>query len=269
MIIDFHTHVFPDKIAQATVNALAKASSLPPYSDGTVAALVNNMKAAGIDLSVNLPVLTSPKQFDSVLSFAKGINEAHKNGECPIISFAGIHPGCDDIDGKMKLVKESGIPGVKIHPDYQGAFINDERYIRILEAAKEYDLIVVTHAGLDEAYRKSVVKCTPKLTKEVIKRVKHPKFVLAHIGANEMADDVIDMLCAEDVYFDTAYSLPFIAREKFEKIVSRHGADRILFATDSPWGELSHFIKVLDSYSLCAEDKNKIFSENAKRILGI
>ena len=269
MIIDFHTHVFPDRIAEKTVSTLANAASITPYANGTAQALSDSMKRAGIDLSVNLPVLTSPKQFDSVLSFAKGINEAYEQGLCPIISFAGIHPMCDDIEGKIRLIKDSGFLGVKIHPDYQGAFINDEGYIRILEAAKECDLIVVTHAGIDAAFREAGAKCPPKLAKEVVRKVKHPKFVLAHLGGSEQLNEVLEVLCGEDVYFDTAYSLPFTEDDVLHALIKRHGAEKILFATDSPWGEQSAFAERIASLPISAEDKNKIFSENAKAILGM
>ena len=269
MIIDFHTHVFPDKIAERTVTALAGAASTTPYSDGTLKGLTDSMKKSGIDLSVNLPVLTSPKQFDSVLAFAKEVNEAYKKGLCPVISFAGIHPDCEDIEGKMRQIKDSGFLGVKIHPDYQGAFINDEGYIRILEAAKECDLIVVTHAGIDAAFREIGAKCPPRLAKEVVRRVGHPKFVLAHLGGHEQVDEVLDELCGEDVYFDTAYSLPFIDDERLCEIIKRHGSEKILFATDSPWGDQASFVERINSLSLSTENKNKIFSENAKRILGM
>ena len=37
MIIDFHTHVFPDKIAKRTLTALGQSPrDVMPYTDGTV-----------------------------------------------------------------------------------------------------------------------------------------------------------------------------------------------------------------------------------------
>ena len=70
MIIDFHAHAFPEKIAASTVSALAKKGNVPAYSDGTVNGLLEKMNAAGIDIALNLPVLTKPTQFDSILKYA-------------------------------------------------------------------------------------------------------------------------------------------------------------------------------------------------------
>ena len=93
MIIDFHTHVFPERIASATVAALEKSGNTRAFSDGTAEGLLNSMKAAGVDISINLPVLTKPTQFDTVLKFAKQINESFPaDSERRIISFAGMHP---------------------------------------------------------------------------------------------------------------------------------------------------------------------------------
>ena len=128
MIIDFHTHVFPERIASATVAALEKSGNTRAFSDGTVDGLLNSMKAAGVDISINLPVLTKPTQFDTVLKFARQINESFSaDSERRIISFAGMHPDIEDVEEKLLSVKESGILGIKLHPDYQSTFFDDEK----------------------------------------------------------------------------------------------------------------------------------------------
>ena len=269
MIIDFHTHIFPDKIAKRTIDLLSEKGGIPPFSDGTVCGLIEKMKQAGTDLSVTLPVLTSPTQFDSVNRFAAEINEIFSNKEKRLISFAGIHPMCENIEDKMLFIKKSGFLGVKLHPDYQGTFFDDPAYVKILECAKEYDLIVVTHAGVDAGFRGMPVRCTPDRVLNLLDKVKHAKLVLAHYGANEMFEEVLDKLCELDVYFDTAYVLRFITPELFKKILEKHGEDKILFATDSPWSDVKNDVEILKSYSLNKATENKIFFENAAKLLGI
>lgn len=269
MIIDFHTHIFPDRIAKSTIDLLSAKGGIPPFSDGTVAGLTDKMEKAGADVCVTLPVLTNPAQFDSVNRFAAEINSCFAGKENRLISFGGIHPRCEDIDGKMKQIKDLGFLGVKLHPDYQGTFINDDGYVRILQCAKEYDLIVVTHSGVDGGYRDMPVRCTPSLALELIRKAPHSKFVLAHMGANEMFDEVYDRLCGEDVYFDTAYVLRFIGEDMFKKIVKKHGEDKILFASDSPWSDIAGDINIVKSFGLKKNTEQKLFSENARRLLGI
>lgn len=268
MIIDFHTHIFPDKIAKKTIEILSQKGGIPPYSDGSASALADIMDDAGVDISVTLPVLTNPNSFESVNRYAAEVNEKFKDSPSRLISFGAIHPACDDIDGKMKWLKEQGFQGVKLHPDYQDTFINDPGYVRIMECAKEYDLIAVTHAGVDIAYPDNV-HCTATLAKELIKKVPHSKFVLAHCGGVDMMDEFMDLLCDEDVYFDTAYILRFVDKKKFKEIIKRRGADRILFATDSPWSEVKRDVEILKSFALEKTVEEKLFSLNAKRLLRI
>lgn len=266
MVIDFHTHIFPDKIAGATINALSTNANIPPHSDGTLNGLIKQMDKAGVGLSVNLPVLTKAKQFDSIFEFGKNIN----NDYSPILSFAGIHPDELDFEEKLYKVKCEGFKGIKIHPDYQGAFIDDEKYVRILSYAKCLDLITVTHAGLDGAFIGQEIKCTPKRVLNLLDKMGgYEKLVLAHMGGNELFSDVLENLAGTSVYFDTSYVLPFIGEKMLYNIIEKHGEDRILFATDSPWQEQGEMINILKSYNLGKEAEDKIFYKNASSLLNL
>ena len=269
MIIDFHTHIFPDKIADKTISYLMEKGGIPSFSNGKASGLIKKMEDAGVDISVTLPAMTSPTQFDSINRYAMEVNEQYKDSDTRIISFGGIHPSCDDIENKMRFIKESGFLGVKIHPDYQGTFFDDEKYIRILECAKEYDLIVVTHTGYDCGFKGEPIKCVPSMAKSVIQRVKHPKLVLAHLGGNEMLEDSLDMLCGLDIYLDTAYVLNYVSKDTFKEFIKRHGEDKILFASDSPWSNIKENIEKIKSFELDKETENKIFYKNASKLLGL
>ena len=269
MIIDFHTHIFPDKIATKTIDILAGKANISPYSDGTSEGLLNKMSEARVDISVTLPVMTSPTQFDSINRFAADVNKSFEGKQKRLISFAGIHPLCDDLEAKMEWIASEGFRGVKIHPDYQGTYIDDDSYIRIIRAAKKYDLIVITHSGIDVGFREEDVRCTPERVKRVIEEVGHSKLVLAHFGASELFDEVYDTLAGLDVYFDTAYILRFINKETFVKILEKHGEDRILFASDSPWSSIKNDVNIIRSFDLDKNTEDKILGLNAKKLLGI
>ncbi len=269
MIIDFHTHIFPEKIAAATIKALKERSNGNPSTDGTAEGLILAMERANADVCITLPVLTKASQFESVLRFACEINDKYKDSKRRLISFAGMHPALDDIDGKMAKIKELGIKGVKIHPDYQATYIDDKGYIEILNCAKKYDLIVVTHSGVDDGYAGEPVRCPPERVLKVIKEVGHDKFVLGHYGAHKQWEQALEILAGENVYFDTAFTLHEIKKELFEKILNKHGEDKILFATDCPWRDIKSDVDVLKSYRLGEDVENKIFYKNACALLGI
>lgn len=268
MIIDFHTHIFPDKIAGRTIQLLSEKGGIPPFSDGTVNGLTEKMQKAGTDISVTLPVLTSPSQFESVNRFAAQINSAASSQGNRLISFAGIHPACENIEEKMAFIRDSGFLGVKIHPDYQGTYIDDDGYVEIMRCAAKYDLIVVTHAGVDIAFRDDV-HCTPDRVLELISKAPHSKLVLAHMGGSEMYDEVLEKLCGKDLYLDTAYVLRDIGEDTFKRMLNKHGEDKILFATDSPWSDIAGDVNIIKSFDLGSQTEQKIFCENARALLGI
>lgn len=267
MIIDFHAHTFPDKIAERTINLLSKSGNIKPYASGTLDGLKSAISKANVDIAVNLPVLTNPLQFDSVFQYAKNINETFKT-EKTVISFAGIHPNVEDIKGKMRKIKEAGFLGIKIHPDYQNTFFDDDAYVEILKSAKDNDLIVVTHAGVDGAYVGEPIKCTPNRVVNVLNKIGgYEKLVLAHCGGNELFEDVFNVLAGKNIYFDTAFILDYINKETFINILEKHGEDKILFATDSPWRDIKKDVEIVKSLDLKKEVEDKIFYKNALRLL--
>ena len=122
MVIDFHTHLFPEKIAAKALHQLAVTSGITPSTDGTAAGLLSSMERCGIDISVVLPVVTTPHQYDSILRFASQINEENAGKkEHRLLSLGGIHPDCEDIPGKIAQLAREGFKGIKLHPHYQGS----------------------------------------------------------------------------------------------------------------------------------------------------
>ncbi len=270
MIIDFHAHIFPDKIADKTIDALSKISKIKAHTNGTIAGLENSMVSSGVNISVNLPVLTNPNQFESVTRFALEINKNFNENTGKIISFAGIHPNIEGIEGKIRYLKEQGFLGIKIHPDYQETFVDDDNYYKILKCAKDNDLIVVTHAGLDRGYIGQPIKCTPERVLKLLDRLGgYSKFVIAHLGGEELFEETYSNLAGKDIYFDTSFVLNDFGQEKFNKLLTKHGVDKILFATDSPWRAQDAEMKILKSYGLDQEIQNKIFYKNALQLLGL
>ena len=250
-MIDFHTHIFPEKIADSTITHLSNVCHMDPFTNGKEEGILNSARNAGIKCSVLLPVATAPKQFDSIHRFALQFME----GE--LISFGGIHPDCDDYKEKLQWIKANGFKGIKLHPDYQNTYFNDIKYKRIISCATELDLIVVTHAGVDPiiSYNPIYIKSSPK------------NLVLAHMGGNLMFDEVEARLVGRDVYFDTSYVLDKRNPWQLMRIMRNHGIDKILFATDSPWGGQKEFVEMLYKLPFTKEEREKIAYKNASALL--
>ncbi len=269
MIIDFHTHAFPDAIADRTIAALEHAGGIPAYSRGTLAELRALAKAGDVDLSIVLPVVTKPSQFETINRFALEISR-----EDGALSFGGIHPDCEDVETLLEQLKDAGFVGVKIHPDYQGVYIDDARYFRILEKCIDLGIYVVTHAGMDIAFPNDI-HCPPQKMRAVLDRLyvnrkkTDARIILAHLGGNEQWDDVETYLVGQPVYFDLAAILSTAPTDVLLRIIRNHGADKILFATDSPWSDPKCDVAIVQSLPLSDAEKEQIFSGNARRILGL
>ncbi|MEE1315312.1 MAG: amidohydrolase family protein [Faecalimonas sp.] len=261
-MIDFHTHIFPEQIAERTISHLAGIIQKQPSTDGMKDGLLASMDASGIACSVVLPVVTKPSQFDSVNRYAAQFQDGR------LISFGGIHPDDADYKAKLRFLKEQGFRGIKFHPDYQEVYFNDIRFKRIVECATELDLIVSVHAGIDPLSPKDV-HCTPQMAAELIADVAPTKLVLAHLGGHLMYDDVERYLVGKHVYFDTGVMLDTIDETQLMRIVRTHGADHILFGTDAPWAGQKAYVKRMQELPFTEEERSLIFEENAKQLLGI
>ena len=121
MIIDFHTHFYPEKIVERAMATAREKAGLEPALNGTKADLIRSMQSAGIDYSVGLPLVTQvqPGRGISLNSWAK------ENSVDPIIMLGSVHPRDNEFAPTLEYVKEAGFPGVKVHPEYQ-SFSFDE-----------------------------------------------------------------------------------------------------------------------------------------------
>ncbi|MEY8390693.1 amidohydrolase family protein [Lachnospiraceae bacterium 45-W7] len=268
MVIDFHTHIFPDSIAARTIEKLENIASVKAFTDGRECSLLSSMEEAGVDISIVLPVVTRPEQFDTVNSFAARLNEKYQEKAKRLLSFGGLHPDSLDIKRELRVIKNLGLLGIKLHPDYQNTYIDDLKYMRILDYASELGLVSVIHAGVDIGFPDHV-RCTPKRIRKLIDEVAPQKMVLAHYGSFGLWEEAEELLAGEDVYLDTAYTFGFIKNERFLSILKKHGAEKILFATDSPWSGQKESLEYLKGLAIDQRDRERITGENAQKLLHI
>ena len=271
MYIDFHTHAFADAIAERAISKLEAtllSSGLdqsPPVTRGTVRELLEGMSQWGIDKAVILPIATKPSQQATINNWARDVQSANDGR---IISFGSVHPEAEDALSELERIKEIGLYGVKLHPDYQNVFADDEKLFPIYRKCAELGLPVILHAGLD-ALSVDCIHCTPQRSVKILDAVPELTLILAHLGGNECWDDVERYLVGRDVYFDTAFIDGNIADEQTLRIIRSHGADKILFASDCPWHPSSREKAMLERLPLTDEERELISHKNAERLLGL
>lgn len=280
MIIDFHTHTFPSRISRSVLGKLAAVSHTACFTDGSAQGLLASMERAHVDNSVNLPVMTYAGQVKKVNdTLIREREDMLKNG---IITFGGMHPDYEDYKTELQRLKAAGFPGIKLHPAYQGIDFDDIRTMRIVDCASELGLIVVTHAGIDIGICDRNY-CSVKAVLNVLARVRPAKLVLAHMGGWGCWDEVERDLAGAPVWLDTAFSIGVITAdpgqeerplrtsnlsdEAFLRLARKHGTDKILFATDSPWEDQADYVSRVNRMPFSPGEKQAIFAGNAKALL--
>lgn len=269
MIIDFHTHAFPDRIAEKAMANLEnniidiQGRSYPPDGDGTLEDLKEHMKRDGVDISVVMPIATTVTQSASINRFAREIN-----GKDGIVSFGSLHPLQEDWERVLEDIKASGLKGIKLHPEYQRVYVSSPETIRVLKKAEELELYTVFHAGRDIGMPEPV-HCLPECLRGVLDHVGGEYIIAAHMGGWRLWDDVEKYLVGTPIKFDVSYTKGFLEPEQFKRIVRTHGSEKILFGSDMPWQSAAESAEFLKSMDLDESELQNIFYKNAVKILGL
>jgi len=262
MIIDFHTHYYPDKIVDRAVEHAKEFLKFAPATDCTRSGLVESMQKAGIDYSLALPLANTP---DNV----RGVNRwAQINNQAPVFLLGSIHPQTANPAKMISQIAAMGLKGIKVHPEFQNFCFDDESLFAIWEACIENDIFVLTHTGGDVAFP-APYNSDPRRLKIFHERFKKLKLVLAHLGSWGMWDEVEEFIVGLPVYLDLAFTLGRIDDEQLVRIIRRHGAERVLFGTDSPWCDQEEALKHFRSLPLTDKEKELILGLNAAKLLDI
>lgn len=238
MIIDFHTHIFPDKNAKDAITFLSEKGHIKPHTNGTLSGLETSMLKTNIDISLICNIATNPTQVENIFEFSKQIKSNR------IFPLPSIHPDKENMEIYLQHFKNSGVKGIKMHPDYQKFYVEDKKMYKFYEICGELDIFILFHAGVDIGYPPPY-HATPERIKKLIDNFPKLKIVAAHVGGYQMNDEVEMYLFGKDLYFDTAYCLDKMPRNLLERFFSKHPIERFLFATDSPWCSQEKYVNIL------------------------
>lgn len=264
MLIDFHTHAFPDAVAEKAIPALSKCSGgVVPAYDGKIDSLKAHMRAHSVAHSVVLNIATNPHQEKKVNDFAISLL-----GDEMLVPFGSVHPESENALAELERLAEAGIKGIKLHPDYQNFFVDEERLFPIYKKIADLGFITVFHAGADIGYPKPV-HCTPQRLLKVLDLFGDAPVVAAHFGGYMLWEEVAEVLCGTQVYLDTAFSYGKMPPDFAKEIVALHGAERIFLGSDMPWSTPSDEARLIRSLCLSEADTDAILFNNAKRLLSI
>lgn len=260
-VLDFHVHAFADKIAQRATENLVNYYKMPAVSNGTFDIALKKAKEANINKMVIHVVATKANQVEEINNHVK---ETMDTAPDMLIGFGTIHRDYDNYKSELKRIKDLGLRGIKLHNEFQGFDIDDDKMMPVYEEIVKLDLPILFHMGDKNGHRSS-----PKRLAKVLDKIPEMRAIAAHMGGVFMWDYAEEYLVGRDLYFDTSSSLFKIGDERFIKMLRAHGADRVFFGTDYPLSDYDLEFSYFDRLNLTKEETELIFYKNAYNFLGI
>ena len=259
-IIDIHTHIYPVALARRAMEVTRHENDdfkkLPIREN-----LLARMQEAGVDISVNLPVVSKPQNQAEVNRFAK--ESARKN----IIPFGGLHPDCENVIEELEKLKDMEMAGIKFHPPFQKVHLEDPKYGEMWRKINELGFPVLIHMGTARIVRP--YDLYPSGIRKILKSAPDIPIIMAHMGSFCMMKNPNENLenLPENVFIDTAMSAELEEAGEFEEIVRKFGTKRVLYGCGFPYGSQKAAIARIKDSSFSDSEKEDMLWRNAAKIL--
>lgn len=259
MIIDFHAHIYPEKIAARASSAISVFYENAPMAwTGTAEELIETGKKAGVSSYVVCSAATSPAQVEVINNFI--IKEAQKHPE--FIPFGTMHQDYQNYAEEFERIHAAGCKGIKLHPDFQHFAVDDPIMDKIYAKAEELNMAILFHAG-DSRYDYS----GPKRFLNLITKRPNLKVIAAHFGGYTEWEESIYYLVGKNIYFDTSSSFWKLPLDKAKEMIKNHGYEKFLFGSDFPMWDFKGELSIIDQLGLSDKEKEAVLYGNAKKLL--
>jgi len=273
MVVDVHSHDFPDAIAPRAMAGMSRMTegTLWAVGDGTLTNHLDHLECAGVDRAVSCPIATKPSQFEVIFRRALAIRDGvfGERARRMIVPFASVHPDDPDVKAHLKAIADAGIKGVKFHSYYQDFSLVESRSLRMFRIIADLGLVVQCHAGGDVSWKDTFGMCGPAEIAALMKECPGLKLVAAHLGGCfRYPPHEVDRLLDCGVYIDTSALHWRWFHDEEMRLLRSWPSDRIMFATDFPWVHYPEAISWVKSVR-APEDWDALFGGNACRLLGI
>lgn len=259
MIIDAHTHIYPDKIAAKASENIGAFYDLYMHFNGSIGTLLSEGRAAGIDRFLVCSVATTPAQVARINDFIAGSVREHPE----FIGFATLHPDMENMEEEVERIISMGLKGVKLHSDFQQFLLDEPRAMKIYELL-EGRLPLLVHAG-DKRYEYS----KPHRIARVARAFPGLKLIAAHFGGYSEWDDAEKELSGTGVYVDTSSALFALTKEKALSLIDMYGEDKVFFGTDYPMWDAAEELERFRALGLPEDISEMILHKNLENLLGL
>lgn len=263
--IDFHAHIFPDRIAGNALERLTEHSGeYKPRTDGTLNGLLRSMDEAGISISVVSNIATRPSQTIPIYEFSLQVRSKRIY---PLIS---IHPENNIVEAEelLSMAKAGGIIGVKLHPMYQEFYIDEKRMFPFYDLIRSTGLFVLFHTGYDIAFPGND-QADVERVRRIAGEFRDLTIIATHVGGWRQWERIDVLTGCENIYTETSMTLTEIDDDAFVRAISRFDEDRLLFGTDSPWTDQKEMLERTLRLDIPDRLKEKMLYGNAAGLIGM
>lgn len=257
-IIDFHCHIYPEKIAEKAVKSVGEFYNIQMDAKGTSKQLVDIGSKCGITNYVVHSVAVDKDHVQTINNYIASECDAHKE----FIGFMTMHADFEDKIQEAERAKKLGLKGVKIHPDTQKYNMDDKRMYELYDYLQSEEIPLLIHTG-DYRYSYSHPARLRKLLGEF------PRLIAigAHFGGWSLYDLALEYLKDTNCYLDTSSSLDYIGLKRAKELINIYGAERILYGTDFPMWSPEDELKKFFDIGLDESQNELILYKNAQNIL--
>ena len=279
MIVDIHTHIFPDKIrkhreaffegedAFCLLYGSPKAKMVGPE------ALVEAMDEQGVDRSVTFgfpwnDMNTMRMHNDHVLEAAARFPDR-------LVPFCCVPIDHPESTSEVQRCLRAGAKGVGELACYKSRMDNQalDALTGIMKCALEFDVPVLIHTNepIGHAYPGKAAMSLEEID-ALLRRFPENRIILAHWGGGIFFYALLKKEMQErfrNVWFDTAAS-PFLYDSRVYAIAaSIIGVDRILFGSDFPLIRPERYRREILTSEFGPQQLDAVMGDNARRLLRI
>jgi uncharacterized protein len=278
MIIDAHTHIFPDEMRRDRDTFCARDKGFATiYRDPKarmvgVEELISSMDEGGVAISVICGFSWSqPELCDLHNQYLLESSVKHPGRLIVFISAPLAHEKAAEAIERGIREGAKGVGEIAFYDhEMTSVGMNALKPSLALMEKKRIPLLLHTNETVGHPYPG---KGTTRLERfyELILAFPRLPLLLAHWGGGlpfyELMPEVAKAM--SNVYYDTAAS-PFLYSKKIYAVVSHMvGAEKILFGSDYPLISPKRYLQDLRGSGLAAEDQEKILGLNLARIIGL
>jgi len=257
-VVDTHVHLHKGEASLTEYRAQLKAANQPVSSFGAMWFGGPNQALAGNPADIS-------KRNDALIALAA------KNPD--MIPISTVHPYDGDAAlAEVDRVAARGIKLLKIHPHTQKFDAADARVLTLVKRAGDKGLIVV----MDNA---NILPGDSEKLFNLALAAPKTKFIFGHMGGlnfrfwNILAlARTAENLFADNIYFDISASVILAADSPIEAeyvwTIRNVGVDHVLLASDFPQISLPKTLEAFARLDLTDEERAKIRSGNARKLLG-